>query len=60
MTIGKNLSDTSSIQGNFLLEVRRVQRSAKMATMGSTKRTTHCRHFLLGAVIGLLSQEINR
>ena len=41
----------------LLSEGCRVQHSAKMATMGSTQCTSHCRHFLLGAAIDPLSQQ---
>ena len=46
-------------QPNLLSEGRRVQHSAKMPPMGSTWRTSHWWHFLLGAAIDPLSQQIN-
>ena len=46
-------------KNNLLSEGRRVLHSAKMPPMGSTKRTSHWWHFLLGDAIDPLSQEIN-
>ena len=52
------INSTSISEINFLSEGRRVLHSAKMPPMGSTWRTSHWWHFLLGDAIDPLSQEI--
>ena len=42
---------------NLMSEGCRVPHSAKMPRMGSTRRTSHSRHFLLGAAIDPLSHR---
>ena len=51
-------NSTSISEINLLSEGCRVLPSAKIPTMGCTKRTAHCRDFLLGAAIDPLSRQI--
>ena len=51
-------NSTSISEINLLSEGCRVLHSAKMPPMGSTRCTSHWWHFLLGAAIVPLSQEI--
>ena len=54
------INSTSISEINLLSEGCRVLHSAKMPPMGSTRRTSHWWHFLLGAAIDPLSQQITR
>ena len=42
----------------FVVKIVQIQRSAKIAAMGHTKRISHCGYFLLAEVVVLFSQQI--
>ena len=43
----------------FVVKIVQIQRSAKLNTMGCTKRTAHCGHISLAEVVVLFSQQIH-